>query len=72
MQGNFAMFEKLPSIVEKTEEPNQSLKISVINHLSSLEIEFQRCFCGLKEKEFVRNSFSTSLVIANIVDELKD
>jgi len=38
MQGNFAMFEKLPSIVEKTEEPNQSSKISVINHLSSLEI----------------------------------
>jgi len=33
MPGNVAMFEKLPSVVEKTEERNESLKISTINQL---------------------------------------
>jgi len=33
MPGNVAMFEKLPSIVEKTEKRNESLKISTINQL---------------------------------------
>jgi len=34
------MFEKL-SIVEKTEELAMTLKTSIIDHLHSLEIEFQ-------------------------------
>ena len=33
LPGKVAMFEKLPSIVEKTEELTESLKISIINHL---------------------------------------
>jgi len=33
MPGKVAMFEKLPSIVEKTEKLNDNWKISTINHL---------------------------------------
>jgi len=33
MPGNVAMFMKLPSVVEKTEELSESLKISTINQL---------------------------------------
>jgi len=41
MQGNVAVFEKLSSVVEKTEERDESLKTFIIDHLHSLEIEFQ-------------------------------
>ena len=64
MQGNVAVFEKLSSVVEKTEERDESLKTFIIDHLHSLEIEFQWYFPELKEEEaLVRNPFSTSLVI---------
>jgi len=33
MPGNVAMFEKLPSVVEKTEELSESLKVSTIIQL---------------------------------------
>jgi len=33
MLGNVAMFEKLASVLEKTEELSESLKISTINQL---------------------------------------
>jgi len=36
MKGNVAMFEKLSSVVEKTEERDESLKTSTIDHLQSL------------------------------------
>ena len=67
------MFEKLSRAVEKTEERDECLKTS-IDHLQSLEIEFQRYFSELKEEKdaIERNPFSISLVIANIVDELQD
>ena len=69
MQGNVAMFEKLSGVVEIIEEL-ESLKTSTIDHLQSLE--FKRYFSELKEEQnaLVRNSFSTSLVIANILNEL--
>jgi len=35
------MFEKLSNVVEKTEELAKNLKTSVIDHLQSLETEFQ-------------------------------
>jgi len=41
MQGNVVMFEKLSSVVEKTEERDESLKIFILGYLHSLEIEFQ-------------------------------
>ena len=41
MQGNVVMFEKLSSVVEKTEERDESLKTFIIGYLHSLEIEFQ-------------------------------
>jgi len=43
MPGNVAAFEKLSRVVEKTEELDESLKISTID-LRSLEIDFQRYF----------------------------
>ena len=46
MQGSIAMFEKLSSVFEKTEEHDDSLKTSIIDHLQSLEIVFE-----LKEEE---------------------
>jgi len=69
MQGNVAMFEKLSGVVEIIEEL-ESLKTSTIDHLQSLE--FKRYFSELKEEKnaLVRNLFSTSLVIANILNEL--
>ena len=74
MQGNFVMFEKLLSVVEKTEERDEILKTFTIRYLHSLEIEFQWYFPELKEEEtaLIRNPFTTSLVIANILDELQD
>ena len=41
MQGNVVMFEKLSSVVEKTEERDESFKTFIIGYLHSLEIEFQ-------------------------------
>jgi len=41
MQGNVVMFEKLLSVVEKTEERDEILKTFTIRYLHSLEIEFQ-------------------------------
>jgi len=38
MQGNAVIFEKLSSVVENTEERDESLKTSVTDHLQSLEI----------------------------------
>jgi len=35
------MLEKLSRVVEKTEELAKNFKTSVIDHLQSLEIEFQ-------------------------------
>ena len=66
------MFEKLSNVVEKTEERAKNLKTSVIDHLQSLETEFQWYFSQLKEEEdaFLRNQFSTSLAITNILDEV--
>jgi len=69
MQGNAVMFEKLSSVLENTDEHDESLKTSITDHLQSLEIEFQRYFSELKEEAaLIRNSFSTSLVAANILD----
>jgi len=66
------MFEKLSNVVEKTEELAKNLKTSVIDHLQSLETEFQWYFSELKKEEdaFLRNPFSTSLAITNILDEV--
>ena len=69
MQAYVAIFEKLSSVVEKTEERDESLKISITDHLQSFEIEFQRYFSELKEEAaLTQNPFSTSLVLANILD----
>jgi len=74
MQENVAIFEKLSSVVDKTEECDESLKTSITVHLQSLEIEFQRYFPEFKEEEAarIRNPCSASLVIADIADELQD
>jgi len=66
------MFEKLSNVVEKTEEFAKNLKTSIIDHLQSLETGFQCYFSELKEEEdaCLRNPFSTSLAIANILDEV--
>ena len=70
---NVAMFEKLSSIVEKSKELAKNLKISTIDHLQSLEIEFHWYFSELKEEDaFLRNSYSTSPAIADILDEVQD
>ena len=71
MQGNVAMLEELSSVVEKTEERDESLRSSIVDPLQSIEIEFQRYFPELKKKEaaLLRNPFSASLVITNILDE---
>jgi len=68
------MLEKLSSVLEKTEEHAKNLKTSIIDHLQSFEIEFQWYFSELKEEEdaFLRNPLSTSLAIANILDEVQD
>jgi len=68
------VLEKLSSVVEKTEELAKNLKTSVIDHLQSLEIEFQQYFPEQEEEEdaFARNPFSSSLAIANILDEVQD
>jgi len=64
----------LSSVIEKTEERGESLKTTILDHLQSLEMEFQRYFSERKEEEdaLVRKPFTTSLVIADIVDELRD
>jgi len=49
MQGN-VMFEELWSVVEKTEERDESLRTSIRDHLQSIKIEFQRYFPELKKK----------------------
>jgi len=41
MQGNVVMFEELSSVVEKTEERDESLRTSIRDHLQSMKIEFQ-------------------------------
>jgi len=71
MQGNVAMLEILSSVVEKTVERDESLKTSIADHLQSLQMEFQRYFPELKKEEaaLIRNPFSISLVVANILDE---
>ena len=48
------MFEKLSSVVEKTEERDESLKTSITDHLQPLEIEFQRHFPELEEEAALR------------------
>jgi len=74
MQGNVAMLEILSSVVEKTVERDESLKTSIADHLQSLQMEFQRYFPELKKEEaaLIRNPFSISLVVANILDEWQD
>jgi len=55
---------------EEAEEHDQSSKTSVIDRLQSLKIEFQQYFPDYKEEAaLARNTFSTSLFIANITDE---
>ena len=46
----------------------------IIDHLLSSEIELQQYFSEIKDEEngLVRNAFSTSLVIGNILNELQD
>jgi len=68
------MLEKLSRVVEKTEELAKNFKTSVIDHLQSLEIEFQWYFSEQKEEEdaFVRNPFSIFLAIANVLDEVQN
>jgi len=63
----------LSSVVEKIIERDESLKTS-IDHLQSLEMEFQRYFPEpiKEEAAFIRNPFSSSLVIASILDESQD
>ena len=50
------------------------LKISITQHLQSLETVFEQYFPGLKEKEaaFVQNQFSTALDVSDILHELQD
>jgi len=71
---NVVIFEKLSSIVEKTKELAKNLKISIIDHLQSFEIEFQWYFSDLKNEEdaFLQNLFSTSLAVANILDKVQN
>ena len=59
-------------LLKKTDELAKNLKTS-IDHLQSLEIECQWYFSELKmEDAFSWNQFSTSLAIANILDEVQD
>jgi len=70
MQEDVAIFEKLSSVVDKTEERDESFKPSLKDHLQSLEIEFQQYLPELKKEKaaLIRNPFSTSLVAADILD----
>ena len=68
------MFENLSKSIKEDEELDERLKTSITQHLQSLETVFKRYFSELKEKEaaFVRNQFSTTLDISDILDELQD
>jgi len=50
------------------------LKTAIIDHLQYHEIEFPRYFSEFKEEEnpLVKNPFPTTLVIANILNDLQD
>jgi len=74
VQGNIAMFERLSSIVNETENCDEQLKNSTVEHLQSLEKEFVRYFPELKENDAIlaRNPYSASLDVADFSDDLQD
>ena len=53
---------------------DESLRMSITQHLQSLENEIKRYFPELKENEaaVVRNPFSSALDVADIPDDLQD
>lgn len=61
-------------VVNEIEKNDEHLKFSIAYRLQSLETEFQRSFSKFKGNEalFATNSFSTSLDVADIPDELQD
>ena len=68
------MFENLSKPIKEDEKLDERLKISITQHLQSLETVFKQYFPELKEKEaaFVRNQFSTALDVSDIFGELQD
>ena len=69
VDGNIAMFDRLSSY-----KIDKQLKALIIEHLQSMEYEFQHYFPELKEEEAIlaRNSFSTSLNVSDIPDEMQE
>ena len=69
VDGNIAMFDRLSSY-----KIDEQLKTLIIEHLQSMEYEFQHYFPKLKEEEEVilaRNLFSNSLDASDILYEMK-
>ena len=68
------MFENLSSTINEDEELDERLKLSITQHLLSLETEFQVYFLKLKEQKaaIVRNPFSTALDVSDIPNESRD
>ena len=73
LQNWYGLNTKHPKHLRNCQLLLKKLKRSVIDHLQSLEIEFQWYFPEQEEEDaFVRNPFSTSLAIANSLSEVQD
>ena len=70
VDGNIAMFDRLSSCYTIDEQ----LKTFIIEHLQSMESEFQHCFPELKKQEatLARNPFSNSLDVSDIPDKMQE
>nr|XP_039264593.1 zinc finger BED domain-containing protein 5-like [Styela clava] len=72
-EGNFAMFDRLSSVNEDSEILQEDLKnCIVVEHLDSLQSEFQRYFLDLEENDstLTRNPFSSSLDVTDVPEKV--
>ena len=69
VDGNIAMFDRLSSY-----KIDEKLKTLIIEHLQSMEYEFEHYFPELKEEEAIlaRNPCSNSLDVSDILDEMQE
>ena len=69
VDGNIAMLDRLSSY-----KIDEQLKTLMVEHLQSMEYEFQHYFSELKEKEpiLARNPFSNSLDASDIPEEMQE
>ena len=69
VDGKIAMLDRLSSY-----KIDEQLKTLMIEHLQSMEYEFQHYFSELKEKEpiLARNPFSNFLDVSNIPEEMQE